>query len=189
MPVSQEDRAAAREKARTLGIREDDKVVGLNLGGGALFAHKMWGEAQCVEFLRRLRERVDCKALLFGAARERRKMDAILASGQREVASAGLDNTLKQFQALVGLCDVLVGGDSLGMHMAVAERVPQVVLFGPTCPQEIELYGRGEKIVSPLDCGPCYRRDCRRSPTCMERIDIVEVVAAVARQLEIGAER
>ena len=187
LQVTEEDRAYAERVTEGLGVRPGDTVVGLNLGGGGMFAHKMWAAAERVTFLRKLVERVPCKVLLFGAERERQKMDAVLAESLPDVFPTGLANSLRQFQALVGRCQVMVGGDSLGMHLAIGERVRQVVLFGPTCAQEIELYERGERIVSPNACGPCYARTCERSPSCMEAIDPAQVVEAVQRQLALGA--
>ena len=189
VPVSAEARQAALAKVQGLGIAATDAIVGVNLGGGAMFAHKMWDADATVAFLRLLRDRVSCKVLLFGAKKEAEKMDAVLAARLPDVYSAGLGNTLGEYQAMIGLCRVLVGGDSLGMHLAMAERAPQVVLFGPTCPQEIELYGRGEKIVSPVACAPCYSAECDRSPSCMEAIRPEAVVAAVERCLAAGEDR
>jgi len=183
LPLPDEERALAARKLRVLGIGEEDTVIGLNLGGGVMFAHKMWDVSECAGFLRLLREKTDCKVVLFGATREREKTEELLASGIEGVVGSGLDNTLKQFQALLARCNVLVGGDSLGMHLAIAEKVPQVVLFGPTCSQEIELYGRGEKIVAPVDCAPCYSKRCARSLSCMSHIDPAEVLVAVERLL------
>ncbi len=110
-------------------------------------------------------------------------IEEIIHARLPHVTNARTDNSIRQFQALIGRCDLIVSGDSLGMHLAIAEKRPVVVLFGPTCPQEIELYGRGEKIVSPLACAPCYRAECDRGPTCMQAIEPETVVAAVKRWL------
>jgi len=174
-------RAHADEALRRLGIGEREKVVGLNLGGGSAFAHKMWDAPSAIRFVARVQHEVECQVLLFGAARERVVMDQILHAGLENVHSTGTDNTIGRFQALLARCSVVVTGDSLGMHLAIAERRPVVVLFGPTCAQEIELYGRGEALVSPLSCVPCYRAECDRDPTCMAAIGPEAVVAAVKR--------
>jgi heptosyltransferase-2 len=65
------------------------------------------------------------------------------------------------------------------MHLAISMRTPVVALFGPTCGQEVEMYGRGRKITSPKPCGPCYRRECRETPTCMDEIGDESILAAV----------
>jgi heptosyltransferase-2 len=65
------------------------------------------------------------------------------------------------------------------MHLAIGLKKKVIALFGPTCAQEIELYGRGEKVVSPISCAPCYRRKCETSPTCMEAITAEEVMSKI----------
>jgi heptosyltransferase-2 len=90
---------------------------------------------------------------------------------------------LGQFAALVNLCDLVVTGDTTALHLAVGLRKKVVALFGPTCAQEIELYGRGEKIISSLSCSPCYRRFCDRDPNCMRAVPAEEVLKTVNRLL------
>ncbi|MBV8378413.1 MAG: hypothetical protein JO279_15550 [Verrucomicrobia bacterium] len=76
---------------------------------------------------------------------------------QRELEAKGLKvNVLpKRGSLLEHLADVrnhrlLVGGDSLPMHLALGSEVPCVTLFTCTSPWEIYDYGIQTKIVSPL---------------------------------------
>ena len=70
---------------------------------------------------------------------------------------------------------------------ASARRVPAVVLFGPTSAAEIELYGRGSKIVPPgLDCLCCYLPRCDRVPHCQALIEPGVVLDAVRRWLPVA---
>ena len=67
------------------------------------------------------------------------------------------------------------------------DRVAAVVLFGPTSSHEIELYGRGSKIVPEgLDCLCCYLPRCDRVPHCQALIAPQTVLAAVQRWLPSG---
>ena len=184
--IELEDRDSeyAEKVLHQLGVTRTDTAVGVNLGSGSGFAHKMWDAKGALRFIGELRKKVECKVLFFGAERERPAIDEVMRAGLPNVLSTGTANTIHQFQALLGRCDVIVTGDSLGMHLAIAERRPVVTLFGPTCAQEIEFYGRGEAIVSPLPCVPCYRAECERSPNCMEGIEPQAVVAAVKRWLK-----
>lgn len=181
--IEESDRTEAAAMLCARGIGEGDRVVGVNVGGGKVFAYKMWDAAGAVAFLKTLLDEVACKVLVFGAELERETIKTIMEAGLPDVFDAVTTHNCRVFQALLGRCDVVVTSDSLGMHLAIAEHRRVVVLFGPTCAQEIELYGRGEKIVSNLPCAPCYRARCERSPTCMEAIGPGEVVAAVKRQL------
>ena len=98
------------------------------------------------------------------------------------VFDSGNHNSLKRFAALVQLCSAVVTGDTLALHVAIARRVPVVVLFGPTSAHEIELYGRGEKIQPEgLDCLVCYLPDCDVKPHCQARITPEMALRAIER--------
>ena len=56
-----------------------------------------------------------------------------------------------------------------------------VVFFAPTSAAEIELYGRGEKVVSTSADYCSYKADADNSSITAERL-----CAAVVRQLELG---
>jgi len=101
----------------------------------------------------------------------------------------GCDNTVRHFAALLSYCDVVVSGDTLAMHLALALGRRTVVLFGPTSAPEIELYGQGEKVVPDMGCLSCYKNSCDFVPNCMDLISTEMVHAAVVRQLaQIPAE-
>ncbi len=46
------------------------------------------------------------------------------------------------------------------MHIGIALQRPLIAFFGPTSDAEIDLFGLGEKIVTPLSCSRCYLADC-----------------------------
>ena len=189
LQIDARDREAAAGMLAEWGINDEDRVIGLNLGGGKAFAHKMWSAPAAVAFLKALRKALPCKTLLFGAEREHEKIGAIRGAGLPAASTAMTPHSCRLFQALLAHCAVVVTGDSLGLHMALAERRPVVALFGPTCPQEIELYGLGEKLITPVDCAPCYRAVCDREVSCTDAITPQTAVEAVLRwvDLETGA--
>jgi hypothetical protein len=65
----------------------------------------------------------------------------------------------------------------------VARARPVVAFFGPTSDAEIDLYGRGEKIVTRLDCRCCYLSDCPVRPHCMQSLSVQDLADAVDRWL------
>lgn len=50
----------------------------------------------------------------------------------------------------INLCNIIVCGDTAGMHVALALKKKVIALFNCTSPQEIYGYGRMKKIISPL---------------------------------------
>ena len=180
--IPDEDRAAAAEIFQEAGVTDDDLVIGLNTGSGAVFATKKWTIEGFVELAELLSEKLGAKVALLGGKDEVERNREIQSRVRTPIFDTGGYNPLKQFAAIVGRCSLIVTGDTLALHLAIAEKCPVVALFGSTCHQEIELYGRGEKIVGPADCAPCYKSSCEKM-TCMKNITAPQVFEAVRRVL------
>jgi heptosyltransferase II len=99
------------------------------------------------------------------------------------VVAAPTQLSLLSFASLIGQCSVLVTSDSLAMHLGIALQRPVIAFFGPTSDAEIDLFGLGEKIVTPVSCSRCYLADCAVRPHCMESISVSELYNAVNRWL------
>jgi len=181
--------AAGREFLESLGVRPGDLKVGLNTGAGRVFATKKWTEAGFVELSDRLHAEPGTRVILLGGPDETERNARIAAEANPAPVDAGTGHSIRAFAGIVGNLDLLVTGDTLAMHLAIGLRVPVLVLLGATCPQEIELYGRGEKIVSDCECSPCYLSVCPREVTCMQMIPastVFEAAARLLRQRHIG---
>lgn len=175
----------AREFLHAQDVKPAERLVAVNLGGGGRWKRKRWTEAHILTFCRTLLEKPGIRLLLVAGPLEKELVRRLTAQLPPTVASSGTDRTLRELGALLSQCAVVVTGDSLAMLMAVALKVPVVALFGPTSAAEIELYGRGEKIVAPAECVTCYLTDCDRLPNCMDLIGPETVVAAVNRLLSV----
>ena len=184
LDISSRDLETARRLLAGQGLSPSDPIVGLNTGAGGVFVNKDWTVLGYLELIREL-EKAKIPVLLLGGGREStRNAEIARRITSPHVKEAGSNLSLGVFSALVSLCSVVVTGDTLGMHVALATGRPVVAIFGSTQPHEIELFGRGEKIVTPLSCAPCYRRSCDIHPSCMEVIDARQIYEAVARQLD-----
>ncbi len=176
--------AAHRRQAQTFwagaGVADDEVVIGFNTGAGRFFANKNWPPKKFVDLARVIAARTSWRVALFGGPDERARNRRIAADCP-SVIDTGCGRDELGFAALVERCNVLVSGDTMAMHVAIAADVPCVVLFGPTCEQEIDLYGRGEKVRTSLSCAPCYSRCCDRSPNCMDDVSVEQVLAVVER--------
>lgn len=82
----------------------------------------------------------------------------------------------------VGACDVIISGDSLGMHMGIALKKWVIAWFGPTCHQEIDLFERGEKILTAAPCSPCWKRECEKPVMCYDQVSFDTIVAGVEKE-------
>ncbi len=146
-------------------------IVGLNTGSGKVFANKSLPREKWVELIERLSDD-GFLPLLLGGPGEKEKNAWIENHSPADIINTDTQNSLERFVAIVDQCDIVVTGDTLGLHVAIGRSVPVVAIFGPTCEQEIDLFGLGRKIVAPVDCRPCYKRKCDFIPSCMDAISV-----------------
>ncbi|MFH1052978.1 MAG: glycosyltransferase family 9 protein [Candidatus Woesearchaeota archaeon] len=160
----------ARKFSEENDINKDDLVIGLNTGAGGRWKYKRISEEKTAELADRLVRGLGAKIILFGGPDEVERNKKIIELVNEQIIDAGCNNSLLEFAALIDLCDAVVASDTLGMHLGIAQDKKVVSFFGPTPAAEIEMYGKGEKIVPDKDCLVCYLMDCDEKIKCMELI-------------------
>jgi ADP-heptose:LPS heptosyltransferase len=156
-------------------------AIGLNTGAGAKFTAKQWPLENFVRLASLLTGKFGASVFLLGGPRESDFNRAVARRVRTGIYDTGTDNTIPDFAGFLSRMDAVVSSDTLGMHLAIALKKKVVALFGPTCPQEIDLYERGVKLFAGADCAPCYRPACPDT-RCMKAIT-PEAVFKELRQL------
>ena len=116
--------------------------------------------------------------LLGGSGEEQLNQDLKKAFGDN-IYDSGIDNNLREFASILKHCSAVIAGDTLAMHIAIALDVYTIAIFGPTCDQEIDIYANGKKIISDIECSPCYKSECNKKDNCMARIRLQDVIGAL----------
>jgi heptosyltransferase-2 len=117
-----------------------------------------------------LAKSLDAPAVLLGSGKEQALCEEIAqeAGGGRCINLAGRTSLLDAF-ALIASARAMVSNDSGLMHVAAAFGVPQVALFGSSSPRHTPPLNERATVVwlrddpayqPPLDCAPCFQRDC-----------------------------
>jgi heptosyltransferase-2 len=181
--LSEEERARGRQCLERLGVDLSRPIIGLNTGAGRRWQLKQWREEGYLELLDRLAKRHNAQFVLLGGPEERERHQRLISRSRVPLIDSGCDNPVRHFAAIIAACPLVVAGDTLAMHLALALGRRMVVLFGPTSAPEIEMYGLGEKVVPEMDCLACYKPTCDFVPNCMDLITTDMIEAAVERQL------
>lgn len=181
--LTEDERERGRSHLRHLGVDFSRPVIGLNTGAGGRWELKRWRGEGYLELVERLAGKHDVQFVLLGGPEERDRHEWLVSCSRVPLIDSGCDNPLRHFGAMVAACSLVVAGDTLAMHLALALDRRTVVLFGPTSAAEIEMYGLGEKVVPRMDCLACYKSTCDFVPNCMDLITTDMVEAAVERQL------
>lgn len=157
-------------------------LVGVNADASARWERKQWNFEYVEDFVRMAAERGH-GVVLFGGAEAYDRNRALAARYSGNAVAFASDGDVGLFTAGIAQCDVLLTGDTLGMHIAWALDVPVVALFGPTSLPEITLGARDRKLAATeLPCLGCYLKTCAVDPHCMDRLEprmVFETVQAV----------
>lgn len=181
--LSPQERAFAEAQAQRLGLIPGRPVIGLNTGCGPVFQMKKWPVANILQFIELVQGRTEAQVVLYGGPAEEPIHRAIKEAAPARVVDSGCRNSLREFSALLDLCDLLVTGDTMAMHVAIGLKKRVVALMGSTSASEIELFGRGRILMSDFPCAPCYKRTCDFDPWCLQAMDAQTVFQAVQEAL------
>ena len=75
-----------------------------------------------------------------------------------------------QFAILISKLSIMITSDSLGMHLAIAQKIPTLAFFSPTSAAEIDEFNICSKLISTAVDYCSYRKDCDNSSITSERI-------------------
>lgn len=130
---------------------------------------------------------LDLPVLLLGSGKDALVCDQIVqATGGRCRNLAGKTSLAEAF-ALIAGARAMVSNDSGLMHVAAAFGIPQVALFGSSSPLHTPPLNDRAQVLwlkadpayqPPLDCAPCFQRDCPLGHhRCLEDVDAPRVAA------------
>jgi heptosyltransferase-2 len=167
--------------------RPEQNIIGLNTGCSPVIPYKKMsveGQREIIRSIRRSSDsRVRDAAIVLLGGPEDTERNQQIAQGLNVIESP---TTLGLRDGLVSMAttDIVVSGDSLGMHMAIGLGKWSVVWFGPTCEQEIDLYDRGVKILASVGCAPCWKRSCHKQVMCYDQVNISAVMNAIEKGID-----
>jgi heptosyltransferase II len=148
-------------------------ALGLEAGRYCVFAPgaeygpaKRWPAIHFAELARSL----DAPAVLLGSAKEADLCHEIAgAAGEGHCVNLAGKTPLLQAFALIASARAVISNDSGLMHVAAAFGVPQVALFGSSSPLHTPPLNDRAQVLwlkqdpgyqPPLDCSPCFEREC-----------------------------
>jgi heptosyltransferase-2 len=151
---------------------------------------KRWLPERFAEVAGRISEELPSRWLIFGGPNDVEIADAVEKQMRKhfgdpnDVVNVAGKTTLSELCGLVKFCRLLLTNDTGPMHLAAALGTRLVAVFGSTSPELTgPLGGRCAVIHEPVECSPCFLRECPIDFRCMNRITVDRVVQAVLQQL------
>jgi heptosyltransferase II len=166
-------------------------TLGLQRGQYAIFVPgaeygpaKRWPAAHFA----RLAQLLDMPVLLFGSGKDAPLCEEIAALAPLQCTNLAGKTSLTQAITAQAASKLIVTNDSGLMHVAAALDVPQVAIFGSSSPLHTPPLSSAAQVVwlkndaayqPPLDCAPCFERECPLGHTrCLHDITPQMVLAS-----------
>jgi|YelNatPaOPRAMG01_1025707.scaffolds.fasta_scaffold01353_4 heptosyltransferase-2 len=168
------------------------------LNAGAEFGPaKRWPADRFAEAAQRIAAAVPCRWLLVGGPGDvplARQIETALRAhltDPRDVVNVAGQTTLAELCVLLKFCRLVLTNDTGPMHLAEAVGTPVVAVFGSTSPAMSGPTGTHSRVVRvPVECSPCFLRECPIDFRCMHQVTVAMVVAAALEVWqEIGPTR
>lgn len=168
-------------------------IIGMHPGCGGTAPWREWPEGRFAELINRMADAgIGGSFVITGTKNEREKIARIVGKvkdKERVFVAEGI--TVPQLFALVSEYDLMVSNDTGPMHIAAAQGVPTIGLFGPNTPVRFGPFPakRNIAIYHEKECGPCINvhkgefRKCPYAGECMKAIKVDEVLSAAKRLL------
>ncbi len=185
VPLSPEEKKVAQVRADEWGVNRQKWVVGINTGCSPVIPYKKLSVDFQKIICEELSKRKDIQVVLLGGFEDTsRNLEIAQGTLSTSVILSDTQSGLRDGMVSVAACDIVITGDSLGMHMAMGQKKWVVAWFGPTCAQEIDLFDRGVKVMSQAECAPCWKRSCQKSLMCYDQVELREIISGVEKGIQ-----
>lgn len=160
--------------------------IGFNTGCSNLFPNKKMTVQQHIQVIGELLKNDYLRVVLLGGKEDTERnleiYDAFDSDSQKKIIYTPTNLGIRSGACFMNIPDVVITGDSFGMHLAIALKKYVIAWFGLSCWEEIDLYDRGAKLIPEgLECAPCWKRECPYNLECISMIDLNKIVNLVKR--------
>ena len=179
LELNDEEKLFIEEYKTKKGIKKKDKLIGFNTGCSELYPNKKMTIEQHIHLIKNLLKK-KYKIILLGGPEDTERNKKIYSYFKGKIINTPTTEGLRRGVCYESIPNIIVTGDSLGMHIAIGLKKFVIVWFGVSCWTEIDLYDRGVKLFQEnLSCSPCWKKQCPYDLECIKMIDLDRIVNEV----------
>ncbi len=175
--LTSEEETFCRAFKDEAGLAGCKLIVGLNTGCSELYPNKKLSVGQHVLLIERLADLAGVRCVLLGGPEDILRNAEIARKVGKKVVNTPATEGVRRGICYVNICDLVVSGDSFGMHIAIGLKKHVIAWFGVSCWSEVDLFDRGVKLIPQgLECSPCWKRSCPYNLECIQMVDLDAIV-------------
>ncbi|MDD5669897.1 MAG: glycosyltransferase family 9 protein, partial [Candidatus Omnitrophica bacterium] len=150
--------------------------------------YKHWPAENFASLADRLSEKLGAKIVLVGAGDEIEIAGQVERDVKMPLVNLAGKTSLEELCAVIKNCAVLVTNDGGPLHIAVAQGVKTVSIFGPVDEKVYGPFPASDLYIAlknEIPCRPCYKNfrfsGCDNNRACLTGISVDEVFEAVTK--------
>lgn len=183
--LTDEEKQFITDYKKKVGIKKKDKVIGFNTGCSELYPNKKMTIDQHIHLIKQLLK-MKYKMVLLGGPEDTQRNKEIYSRFKGKIIITPTTEGLRRGICYESIADIIITGDSLGMHIAITLKKFVIAWFGVSCWTEIDLYDLGVKLYQEdLFCSPCWKKQCPYNLECIKMIDLDSIIAEVDKYFKI----
>ncbi|MFA3781933.1 glycosyltransferase family 9 protein [Melioribacteraceae bacterium 4301-Me] len=160
-----------------IGIKDSDEIIGFNTGCSLLYPNKKMTIEQHIALIEKFLSFNRFKIMLLGGKEDQERNSIIADAFNNKVINTPVNEGVRKGACYESIPQVVITGDSFGMHLAIALGKYVIAWFGLSCWTEIDLYDNGIKLIPEgLFCAPCWKKVCPYNLECIQMIDLEKIV-------------
>lgn len=157
LKLPDEDLKFAADFLSAFGLKAGRLLVGFHTGSASELYYRCWQPEKFAQLGDKLVDEYGAQILIVGGKAEEKYVAGMIQLMSHQPISAVAKTTLRQTAALIKRCQLFISNDSGPMHIAAAQKVPTIGIFGPTDHIAHAPYGENCHVIrSSLPCSPCH---------------------------------
>ena len=186
MSIPQAAKTKADERLKKTSFFSDGLIIGIHPGAG--FEIRTWPLEMLLEFCGMIVDSLDAKIVFFGGEKEKQLCENFISrtkSPDRVLSLAG-SLSLLEYCYVVSKVNYYVGMDGGPSHIAGAQEVASLVIFGPGAQSIWAPIGKKVMLISNnTHCSPCSLQaasisDCPERP-CLNKLTAEDIYRGLER--------
>ena len=169
---SKNDKNFVGKFLKNSGIKRNDFIVCVAPGVAESAKSRMWPYDRYAELCDEIIAKHNARIIFAGSSGETGLIEDILSrmENKNKAVNAAGKITLNQLFYLISKCKLFIGNDAGPMHIAAAQGVKTLGLFGPNIPLRFGPYGKGNiGLYKGYNCefSPCINVHKGQVPDCL----------------------
>ena len=187
---SNNDKNNVNKLLKNYKISKKDFLIGFGVGAAESAKSRMWPKEKFAEIANQLIKKYNAKIILIGNNEEEKyinELQNLIINKNNSYNFAGLINVREMFY-LIERCKLFIGNDSGPMHVAAAQGVKTIGLFGCNLPIRFGPFGKNNySIYKKSNQNACINvhkgqvGECKfgKENTCVKKIQVNDVLKKV----------